>query len=193
MKKLFISAILLFISFFLFAEDWYRYTDLEDYLWNEWDVEIEVWAVEWDDGTITINLEDVVSEDWFDVRFQLSTILYALYDEATWQDMTYADLGIHLIIYSWFEYDDPRNPDARYDNEDLRWDIYLDEEWMTRYFTARRDRDRTTMVGRVVDVVVAQWEEANRSFLRRDLQQFDDEITTQQKLEAEAPRPPQKR
>lgn len=187
MKKLLLALILLLINIPLFSQEWYRDYDLEEFLYDEWYVEIEVWVIDWDDGTSMINFEDVYSEDWFDVRMNLSTLLYAIYDEAEWEGFDYSDLDIYLIIYSWFEYDDPEDPNARYLDEDLRWDIYLDEEWMTRYFNARRDRDRTTMVGRIIDVMVAQWEEQNNFFLRRDITPYSDDIEEQRQLEEQTP------
>lgn len=185
MRKLLITLVILLFCFPAFAQDevtWLRDGELEGFFY-EWDVEVEVWKGFWDDGFLSVNIEDVWSEDWFDVRSQLSTVLYSIYDEAVWMEQTPDDLDFDLIIYSWFEYDDPFDPGVRYENEDLVWDIYIDKQWLKRYFAARRDRDRTSMVSMLVDSLVAQWEEVNRDLIKRDIQPFNETIIEQQQIE----------
>lgn len=188
--KRFLVFIMLLITTFTFAQDagaqinWYRDYEMEEFF-EDWDVYVEVWMRETESGLININLEDVWSEDWFDVRNQFATALYALWDETIYQDISLDELGINLFIYSWFEYNDQKNPDARYENDDERWDVFLDPEWLYQYWNARRDRDRLTMTDRVIDSLVAQWEEVNRPTFQRGTQQYEDIITEQQQLEDE--------
>lgn len=163
--------------------EWYQDYSMEAFF-SSWDVEVDVWVIKWEDNTLTINLEDVWSEDWYDVRAQFQTALYALYDEIDYRGLTLEDLGIAMFIYSWFEGDyQSLNADIRYENDDLRWDIYLDYIWLEEYFTARRDRDRSNMAGEAVDALVAQWEATNRSFLSRDLDEFQNFIKEQTELQ----------
>ena len=64
MKKLILTVVMILFSFSLHAQEkltWFRSYELEEFFYY-WDVEVEVWTAEYEDGWVTINLEDFVSE-----------------------------------------------------------------------------------------------------------------------------------
>lgn len=149
----YIIIFFMLIASTLYAQDWERNEELESLFWD-WDVEVEVWELEIENGRVILDIEDHWSEDLFDVRTQFSTIIFALYDEAEFFDLELNDLGIESINYIWVE------------NEFDEWTIFFDYETLHEYFNASRDSIRAKMTGDAVSILSAEWERFNRkSFL----------------------------
>ena len=63
MKKIIFSIIFILVAIFGFTQDsdWERDRDFEEYLWEYWDVDLQVWVLEHDNGYVSVNFEDYIS------------------------------------------------------------------------------------------------------------------------------------
>ena len=171
------GLMLFFMSFSLFAQDgWYRDYDFEAEL-EYWDVYLEVWVLE--DGGLTVNFEDVWSENWFDIREQMAGLMFVL--SYMIDDGESISEYIDYIIYSWFEYNNPSDPDSRYMNEDLRWDMHMTSQWLDQYSYARRSTDKRHMLDQIIETQQAQWEEVNNLFLKPTIDPREQEFIDEQR------------
>ena len=137
MKKLIFSIILIFVTLFSFSQDqeWERDYDFEEVLLNDWDVELEVWTIEHDNGLMTVNFEDFVSLNWDDVYYQLSFTLIAFEEIMLEHELDFDEVDVDMFIFSWFEFYD--RFDRYNENTNDRWDIHMDHRWLIRYYDAR--------------------------------------------------------
>lgn len=187
MKKLIFSVILIFIALFSFSQEWERDYNFEEVLLDDWDVELQVWVMENADGTMTINFEDYYSRDWDDIYYQLAFALLAFEEILYDFDVDFEESDINTLIFSWFEIQKQRpNPPSRFGpqqerspqpnillgtNESrIRWDMFMEYDWLIRYFNSRFNR-QFRMIEELTGPVYEEWldtqEEEKRNFFNR--------------------------
>lgn len=177
MKKIFIGLIIFFMFFSLFTQDWKRDLEFENNL-ETWDVYLEVWILEKENMT-TFNFEDITSENFWGIREQLTGLMFVLMNSTNNVITDHMD----YIIYSWFEYEDPTDSSARYNDKKLRWDIHMDYDWLVKYSLTKRSIDKRNMISLLINSIEAQWQDVNNLYLKKDLEQFEETIKEQRKLE----------
>lgn len=153
MKKTIIALILIFVSFFAFAQEWERDYDFENMLLEDWGVDIQVWTA-YSDGVWTVNFEDFQSPSWDDVYYNLAFTLAAFEEILLSNELDFREADVELFIFSWFERynsEDPYN-----DETNTRWDIYMDYDWLVRYFNARFNQ-QYEMIDMVISPVYEEW------------------------------------
>ena len=165
MKKIIIFLLLLF-SFNLYAE--LNVAEIND-LVDNWDINVFVMESEYTYGN-SLNLIDKSSETWIDVSSKLSTFLFALTDEMNYRKMSPDELEHNLFIYRW-------------DDGGQLWAIYIDQQWLSGYMSARKESERSGALHRLVGYYIQQWEGINKPTLQRqddytDIQSMQEELNT---------------
>jgi hypothetical protein len=88
------------------------------------------------DSNRTLHIEDRESEDWSDLRNTLSTIMFAVADEADYLGVMITSLDFESLIYYWYDIDE--------------FSVKLPKEWIVKYFETERDKDRDEIINELV-------------------------------------------
>lgn len=143
MRSFIVFLVMLLASVPVFTQNnWIRVQEIEE-SFALFDVETEVWVNE---EAGVINFEDVSSDSFDDVLFQLSYIMTVFDFVLVDQNLLIEESPIEAIIYSYFRPNEDWTSSARNNRHDKaqfhRYDIHMRRDWLINFFnSSRRDRD----------------------------------------------------
>lgn len=143
------------------SEDW------EDYFYF-WDLVIDV-EIEYENSETIMKMYDSESEDWYDARNSLSTLLYSIVEELSHKDLSIEHLEYDMLIYSWIDGETERK-------------FYINKEWMKSYFDLKRDKEKTEMVFNLVSSKILLSDTEN-DLIKRDVIELGEILMQQREIE----------
>lgn len=143
MKKLLLVLLFSFIALFSFSQEWSEIPEFTDFLWDEYDLDIETY---FEEESNYLGFVDYEIQDSVFMSRQISYLLSSIEDYLWYEyDILFEDSNIEGIVYLVTVQKDYFSKNG---TEEI--DIEIDREWMITYYTSS-SRRRNSMLLELID------------------------------------------